>query len=117
MIDMKYGRKDATTPQCCVDEGNLPAGNAPFPDADTPQVCRGLAKYIEVSCIICGDAWNGARPAFDVCSVALLVMSGFVTRTRCMYFRYIAFAGRHHFFRGRVVDVYADAVSVDAWRR
>ena len=41
VIDMKYGRKDATTPQCCVDEGNLPAGNAPFPDADTPQVCRG----------------------------------------------------------------------------
>lgn len=37
VIDMKYGRKDATTPQCCVDEGNLPAGNAPFPDADTPQ--------------------------------------------------------------------------------
>lgn len=38
MIEMKYGRKDATTPQCCVDEGSLPAGNAPFPDADTPQV-------------------------------------------------------------------------------
>lgn len=38
VIDMKYGRKDAMTPQCCVDEGNLPAGNAPFPDADTPQV-------------------------------------------------------------------------------
>ena len=37
MIDMIYGRKDATTPECCVDEGNLPAGNAPFPDADTPQ--------------------------------------------------------------------------------
>ncbi|CAB1113288.1 APX [Ectocarpus sp. CCAP 1310/34] len=37
VIDMKYGRKDATTPQCCVDEGALPAGNAPFPDADTPQ--------------------------------------------------------------------------------
>ena len=38
VIDMKYGRKDATSPECCVDEGNLPAGNAPFPDADTPQV-------------------------------------------------------------------------------
>lgn len=38
VIDMKYGRKDAETPACCVDEGNLPAGNAPFPDADTPQV-------------------------------------------------------------------------------
>eukprot|EP00752_Nemacystus_decipiens_P004231 g3865.t1 len=37
VIDMKYGRKDATTPQGCVDEGNLPAGDAPFPDADTPQ--------------------------------------------------------------------------------
>lgn len=37
-IDMKYGRKDADSPACCVDEGNLPAGNAPFPGADTPQV-------------------------------------------------------------------------------
>lgn len=45
VIDMKYGRKDATTPQCCVDEGNLPAGNAPFPNADTPQVCRGFTAY------------------------------------------------------------------------
>ncbi|CAN0264344.1 unnamed protein product [Pylaiella littoralis] len=38
VIDMKYGRKEATTPQCCVDEGNLPSGNAPFPDANTPQM-------------------------------------------------------------------------------
>ena len=38
MIDMRYGRKDAATPKDCVDEGNLPAGDAPFPDADTPQV-------------------------------------------------------------------------------
>eukprot|EP00904_Undaria_pinnatifida_P010878 jgi/Undpi1/6920/HiC_scaffold_21.g09395.m2 len=37
VIDMKYGRKTAMTPQCCVDEGNLPAGNAPFPDADKAQ--------------------------------------------------------------------------------
>ncbi|CAM9575050.1 unnamed protein product [Scytosiphon promiscuus] len=40
VIDMKYGRKDAATPQGCPDEGNLPAGNAPFPDADTPQPPR-----------------------------------------------------------------------------
>ncbi|CAN0129909.1 unnamed protein product [Ectocarpus sp. 13 AM-2016] len=37
VIDMRYGRKDAATPKDCVDEGNLPAGDAPFPDADTPQ--------------------------------------------------------------------------------
>ncbi|CAN0061877.1 unnamed protein product [Ectocarpus fasciculatus] len=37
VIDMRYGRKDAATPKDCVDEGNLPAGEAPFPDADTPQ--------------------------------------------------------------------------------
>lgn len=37
MIEMKYGRKDAVKPEDCVDEGNLPAGNAPFPDSDTPQ--------------------------------------------------------------------------------
>lgn len=43
-IDMKYGRKDATSPQCCVDEGNLPAGNAPFPDADTPQVSQAFTS-------------------------------------------------------------------------
>ena len=38
MIDMKYGRKDAVKPEDCVDEGNLPAGNKPFPDADNAQV-------------------------------------------------------------------------------
>lgn len=38
MIDMKYGRKDAEKPEDCVDEGNLPAGNKPFPDADNAQV-------------------------------------------------------------------------------
>lgn len=37
VIEMKYGRKDADKPEDCVDEGNLPAGNAPFPDSDTPQ--------------------------------------------------------------------------------
>lgn len=31
MIPMKYGRKDATGPEMCHPEGNLPAGNAPFP--------------------------------------------------------------------------------------
>lgn len=40
VIDMKYGRKDAEKPEDCVDEGSLPAGNAPFPDADNPQVNR-----------------------------------------------------------------------------
>ncbi|CAN0346385.1 unnamed protein product, partial [Ectocarpus sp. 6 AP-2014] len=40
VIDMRYGRKDAATPKDCVDEGNLPAGDAPFPDADTPQNAR-----------------------------------------------------------------------------
>lgn len=30
-IPMKYGRKDATGPEMCHPEGNLPAGNAPFP--------------------------------------------------------------------------------------
>lgn len=44
VIDMKYGRKDATSPKDCVDEGNLPAGDAPFPDADTPQVGRGCTR-------------------------------------------------------------------------
>lgn len=34
---MKYGRKDAVSPEDCVDEGNLPAGNKPFPDADNAQ--------------------------------------------------------------------------------
>lgn len=38
MIEMKYGRKDAVKPEDCVDEGNLPAGNKPFPDADNAQV-------------------------------------------------------------------------------
>ncbi|CAM9832630.1 unnamed protein product, partial [Scytosiphon promiscuus] len=37
VIDMKYGRKDAEKPEDCVDEGNLPAGNKPFPDADNAQ--------------------------------------------------------------------------------
>ncbi|CAN0212291.1 unnamed protein product, partial [Ascophyllum nodosum] len=37
VIDMKYGRKDAESSGGCVDEGNLPAGSAPFPKADTPQ--------------------------------------------------------------------------------
>lgn len=37
MIEMKYGRKDAVAPEDCVDEGSLPAGNAPFPDAQTAQ--------------------------------------------------------------------------------
>eukprot|EP00904_Undaria_pinnatifida_P010831 jgi/Undpi1/6879/HiC_scaffold_21.g09355.m1 len=37
VIDMKYGRKDAEAPEDCVDEGNLPAGNKPFPDADNAQ--------------------------------------------------------------------------------
>lgn len=37
VIEMKYGRKDAESPDDCVDEGYLPAGNAPFPDAETPQ--------------------------------------------------------------------------------
>lgn len=59
MIDMKYGRKDATTPQCCVDEGNLPAGNAPFPDADTPQVSRSLPMALAVEK---RDFWS--RPNF-----------------------------------------------------
>ncbi|CAM9629938.1 unnamed protein product [Ectocarpus sp. 6 AP-2014] len=36
-IDMKYGRKDAVAPEDCVDEGSLPAGNKPFPDADNAQ--------------------------------------------------------------------------------
>lgn len=40
VIDMVYGRKDAVAPEDCVDEGNLPAGNKPFPDADNAQVCR-----------------------------------------------------------------------------
>ena len=40
MIDMRYGRKDAEKPEDCVDEGNLPAGNSPFPDADNAQVIK-----------------------------------------------------------------------------
>lgn len=35
MIDMKYGRKDASTDEDCVDEGMLPAPRGPFPEADT----------------------------------------------------------------------------------
>lgn len=41
VIDMKYGRRDAVSPEDCVDEGNLPAGNKPFPDADNAQVSGG----------------------------------------------------------------------------
>lgn len=37
VIDMKYGRKDATSGEFCAEEGYLPAGNPPFPDAATPQ--------------------------------------------------------------------------------
>ena len=42
---MKYGRKDAVAPEDCVDEGNLPAGNKPFPDADNAQVKAGPLRY------------------------------------------------------------------------
>ena len=54
MIDMKYGRKDAESSGGCVDEGNLPAGSAPFPKADTPQArsCLVFAPlFLPVKCI------------------------------------------------------------------
>lgn len=94
MIDMKYGRKDATTPQCCVDEGNLPAGNAPFPDADTPQVCRGVH-----SCEKRGRS-RTARLSRDVCMV--VTMAGFfllfrTTRELCV----AAVAGASYSVAGR----------------
>jgi hypothetical protein len=36
-IPMKYGRKDATSPDMCHPEGNLPAANAPFPSGSSPE--------------------------------------------------------------------------------
>ena len=35
-IDLRYGRVSAEGPEACPAEGNLPAGNAPFPADDTP---------------------------------------------------------------------------------
>ncbi|CAM9933764.1 unnamed protein product [Pylaiella littoralis] len=37
VIEMRYGRKDAEKAEDCVDEGNLPSGNEPFPDTDNAQ--------------------------------------------------------------------------------
>lgn len=45
MIEMRYGRKDAEKAEDCVDEGNLPSGNKPFPDTDNAQV-----GYVIVLC-------------------------------------------------------------------
>ncbi|CAM9403247.1 unnamed protein product, partial [Choristocarpus tenellus] len=36
-IDMVYGRVDAQTPEDCAPEGNLPAGNRPFPKEESAQ--------------------------------------------------------------------------------
>lgn len=63
MIDMKYGRKDANSPDNCADEGYLPAGNAPFPDADTPQAIPvetlvwGVFFFAEIN-RVCGAIVN-----------------------------------------------------------
>lgn len=65
MIDMKYGRKDAVKPEDCVDEGNLPAGNKPFPDADNAQVrwcCFFRPTAVTVS-VILGRPRRRADPA------------------------------------------------------
>lgn len=50
---MKYGRKDAVKPEDCVDEGNLPAGNKPFPDADNAQVSQSVFPFILLHSFMC----------------------------------------------------------------
>ncbi len=72
VIDMKYGRKDAVAPEDCVDEGNLPAGNKPFPDADNAQVPSLIVVVAAAAAAAAAAMLLGRAPAL---STLFLVLS------------------------------------------